>query len=271
MTVAKPTNWTDSLYTELDLSAPYTMQGFAVQCDGTILASQAIPNGTLEDTLISKPGVGAMTAVGAGHGAVLSSFGPDRVVFDFAGTLVSAPWQPGDLTRSSPGVASFGGKFQVGNVHAVLDLLHGRVLFYDSDSKVGTLRSVADVYTQTDRVLGKCTFGNKDFAGVVRLRQGWAVWDLQAFGLIGDAGGGQEIIAYNLTDGKEQWRIPARFTSNAWEEPEGLVMLPAVVGNPAFLIGSTCRIPTGSSFVRRHYIYQLRDPAARLPNDTGGV
>ena len=203
-----------------------------------------------------------MTAVGAGHGAVLGSFGPDRVVFDFAGTLVSAPWRPGDLTRSSPGVVSFGGKFQTGSVHAVFDLLHGRVLFYDSTSKVGTLRSLADVYTQTDRVLGKCTFGNLDSAGKVRLRQGWAVWDLQAFGLIGNSDGGQEIISYSLVTGSELWRVPARFTTYAFEEPEGLFILPAVIGNPAILVGMTCRVPSGSSFIRRHLIYQLQDPAS---------
>jgi hypothetical protein len=269
--IPKPVNWTDWLYSQVDLAAPYTMQGFVVQGDSSILASQAIPNGTAEDMVITKVDAGTMTAVGAGHGALLTSFGPDRIVFDFNGTLVSAPWQPGDLTRNTPGVVPFGGKFQTGNVHAVMDLLHGRVLFYDSDSKVGTLRSLADVYTGTDRVLGKCTFGNKDSTGTVRLRQGWAVWDLQAFGLIGDSDGGQEIVAYNLVDGREQWRIPARFTTNAWEEPEGLNILPAVVGNPAFLVGMTCRIPYGSTFVRRHYIYQLRDPAARLPNDAGGV
>jgi hypothetical protein len=278
--IAKPTTWTSRLLATLDLPQSATMQTFARQEDGALFATQAVTNGALEDLYVTKVvngvPVGTMYAPGAGHGALVGLLGGDVLVIDYAGSLKSIQWTPGPITATSPGVSPFGGTFEAGTVEAVTDLAHGTVLFYDSTTKVGTLRNLADVLAspQVANPLGACTFGNKDAAGVVRLRQGWAAWDRQAFEYIGDstATTGRELLSYDLATGAELWRMPYRFTTYAWEEPQGLGIVAPISGNPGILLGVTVRVPNTippDMFTRQHMVFLLRDPASRLPTDLG--
>jgi hypothetical protein len=198
------------------------------------------------------------------------------VLFDFAGKLVDVDWRHGEITRSSSGVRLWGGVFQSGNVHAVIDRVHRSALFYNADTKKAVLRSISDVERRTDRVLGKAgPLTNIDAQGRMTLRNGWAVYGKQLFYLIGQASRSQELISYDLSTGKLLWRRSAAFPGEEWQEPEGLEVVPHVVrpggftANPPVDIGYTCRIYTGSTFTRLHVIYRLRDPNTWLSTDEG--
>jgi hypothetical protein len=272
--------WTVTQLATLDLPVARTLQDFTQNPDGTITASQAVQRGGVEDVYLSmhKNGVrlGTLIARGAGHGAIISSLAPGTVLFDFAGKLVDVDWRHGEITRSSPGVRQWGGVFQSGNVHAVIDRVHGNALFYNQDTKKCYLRSLRDVRNQIDRVLGKAgPLTNIDAQGRMALRNGWAVYGKQLFYLIGQASRSQELIGYDLSTGKLQWRRSVVFRTEAWQEPEGLEVVPHVVlrgghtTNPPVDIGYTCRIYTGSTFTRLHVIYRLRDPNTWLSTDEG--
>jgi hypothetical protein len=272
--------WTVTQLATLDLPVARTLQDFTQNPDGTITASQAVQRGGVEDVYHSmhKNGVrlGTLIARGAGHGAIISSLAPGTVLFDFAGKLVDVDWRHGEITRSSPGVRQWGGVFQSGNVHAVIDRVHGNALFYNQDTKKCYLRSLRDVRNQIDRVLGKAgPLTNIDAQGRMALRNGWAVYGKQLFYLIGQASRSQELIGYDLSTGKLQWRRSVVFRTEAWQEPEGLEVVPHVVlrgghtTNPPVDIGYTCRIYTGSTFTRLHVIYRLRDPNTWLSTDEG--
>ena len=268
MPIGAPTGWINSTHATLDLPAADTLQGFVIQDDWSILASQGVPNGTVEDSWISKhvdgAPVGSMVAAGAGHGTILGGLGYDKILFDFNAALVVAPWRTGPVTRSSVGVERWGGVFQSGNISAVIDRLYGTACFYHHDAKTVVLRSLADVQTQTDRPLGKAgPLTNRDKVGRLTLRQGWAVYDRQLFYLIGDHAGSQELLSYDLTTGRLLWRVSAKLCGDvAWQEPEGLFVsdLGVMSGNPMIYVGFTNRIYSGSSFARQHLIQRLRDP-----------
>ena len=159
-----------------------------------------MPNGDHENTWISKHTASApvqtMIATDAGHGAILGGLAHDKVLFDFNGKLVLAPWRPGNISRTSRGVKDWGGAFQSGNMSAVIDRRWGTACFYHHDKKTVVLRALADVETQTDRPLGKAgPLVNRSPAGRLTLRHGWAIYNRQLFYLIGDHAGGQELIS----------------------------------------------------------------------------
>lgn len=272
----------------LDLPAPDTLQDFTEQVDGTIIASQGVHHGGVEDAYLVKLAangsrLGTMIARGAGHATIISTLGPDRVLFEMSGRLVDVLWRPGEVTFED--VKPWGGRFQSGPVSAVVDRKHNTAMFYNAsgDAKhagVGpksvVLRFLKDVETQTDRVLGAAgPLTNRDRQGKLTLRQGWAVYGSQCFFLIGNAEHSQELLSYSLTNGKLQWRRAAAFCSEDWQEPEGLEVVPQVVlkggstENPPIDIGYTCRTYSGSSFTRHHYIKRLRDPNTWLTTDAG--
>jgi hypothetical protein len=272
--------WTVRQLATLDLPVARTLQDFTQNPDGTITASQAVLRDGVENVYLSmhKNGLrlGTLIALGAGHGAVISSLAPGTVLFDFAGKLVDADWRHGEITRSSPGVRQWGGVFQSGNVHAVIDRVHRNALFYNSDTKRCVLRSVRDVERQIDRVLGRAgPLTNIDAQGRMTLRNGWAVYGKQLFYLIGQASRSQELISYDLSTGRLLWRRAVVFRTEDWQEPEGLEVVPHVVlagghtTNPPVDIGYTCRIYTGDTFARLHVIYRLRDPNTWLSTDEG--
>ena len=270
--IGRPTGWENTNHATLALPAADTLQGFVIQDDWSILASQGVPTGDHEDSWISKhiasAPVQTMIALGAGHGAILGGLAHDKVLFDFNGKLVLAPWRPGNISRTSQGVKDWGGVFQSGNMSAVIDRRWGTACFYHHDKKTVVLRALADVETQTDRPLGKAgPLVNRSPAGRLTLRQGWAIYNRQLFYLIGDHAGGQELISYDLATGRLLWRFPAKLCGDvAWQEPQGLFVsdLGVLSGNPMIYVGFTNRIGTGDSFVRQHVIKRLRDPASVL-------
>lgn len=143
--VGRPTGWENTTHATLALPAADTLQGFVIQDDWSILASQGVPNGDHEDTWISKHTASApvrtMIAMGAGHGAILGGLAHDKVLFDFNGKLALAPWRPGSISRSSQGVKDWGGVFQSGNMSAVIDRRWGTACFYHHDTKTVVLRA----------------------------------------------------------------------------------------------------------------------------------
>lgn len=270
--ISAPTGWINTTHAELDLPAADTLQGFIIQDDQTIIASQGVGPGD-EDTHVSKLNtdgsfIGAMVAVDAGHGTILGGLGYDKILFDWNAALMLVPWRMDVVKTTSPGVKRWGGSFQGGNRSAIIDRRHGSATFYDHDAKTTTLRHLQDVETQTDRKLGGTgALTNRDKNGRLTLRQGWAVYNRQLFYLIGDHAGSQELLSYDLTTGKLLWRVSAKLCGNvAWQEPEGLFVsdLGVLSGNPMIYVGFTNRIYTGDSFVRRHVIQRLRDPNSHL-------
>ena len=52
--IGRPTGWENTTHATLALPAADTLQGFVIQDDWSILASQGVPTGDHEDTWISK-------------------------------------------------------------------------------------------------------------------------------------------------------------------------------------------------------------------------
>ena len=67
--IGRPTGWENTTHATLALPAADTLQGFVIQDDWSILASQGVPTGDHEDTWISKHTASApvqlMIALGA--------------------------------------------------------------------------------------------------------------------------------------------------------------------------------------------------------------
>jgi hypothetical protein len=282
--IPKPSDWKLSTFASLNLPVNDTLQGFVVQPDGSILASQGLPQssaaGALEDSYVSlhrrTPSgsawerIGTMVGTGGGHATVLGLYAQDVFIVDFRGVLLKVPFVPGTKYDAATEYR-WGGRFQAGAIHCATDLTYRNALFVDATLKTVVLRTIADVDAGVDRPLGRVpALTNKDAEGLTTLRQGWASWGLQLLYLIGQHDRSRELQSYDLVTGRRLWYVNAKLCwTEPWSEPEGVTVLPSLAGQPAILVGYTNRIYSGEKFTRRHVIRMLRDPASHQVTDLG--